>query len=389
MKKYLILLFSAVLAVHSFGQNMNVQSAANSLKDKDYAAAKNYIDKAAENEQTSNNYKMWYYRAKIYMAIFQDTAASVRSLDEDAASKAAVSFANCIKTDKSGWFIEECKQNAWITGLGLYNAGVNAYAAKDWARAEKCFKGIYDVFPLDAEKNLKRENITPESVNKNLYLVGMKSGNKTMAKEYLQKLMESNYNDPFIYIDMARIYFEDKDTAKGLSYLEKGREKFEENTDLVTEEVIIYEAMGKSAELVTKLTQAIEITPDNALLYVSRAFTFEKLKNQEKAKEDYLKALDIDDRNFIAAFNLGALIYNQGAALLLEANKIPDSKIKEYEAAKKKADDKLKESVPFLEKAYALDPKDKPTLQTLKLLYSRTGEQDKYNRIKTELDNLK
>ena len=68
------------------------------------------------------------------------------------------------------------------------------------------------------------------------------------------------------------------------------------------------------------------------------------------------------------------------------ANNIKD--IGAFEAAKAKANAKFTQSEPYLEKAFELNGTDKATLNSLKLLYARTGETEKYNRIKAILDKM-
>jgi Flp pilus assembly protein TadD len=69
-----------------------------------------------------------------------------------------------------------------------------------------------------------------------------------------------------------------------------------------------------------------------------------------------------------------------------KANSIPASKVAEYDAAKKKFEAKFKEALPFLEKAYQLNPKDSGTLQSLKQLYTRLGDFKKAEEMKKALE---
>src|SRR3954462_2662696 len=99
MKKILFL-FLLILAISGNGicQNFNVQAAANWMKDKNTAKAKQCIDLAAANEATANDPKMWYYRGNVYLALYRDTT-DLGKAEPDAPEKAAISYMNCIKTD--------------------------------------------------------------------------------------------------------------------------------------------------------------------------------------------------------------------------------------------------------------------------------------------------
>ena len=380
-----MLLPATLLCLAGFSQNMNVQSAAVSLKEGDLKMAKDFIDKAAENEQTANNYKMWYYRAKVYYAI--DTSRTQHSLDADAAEKASIAYLNCLKTDTKGWYTDECKGTVWVTGLSLYNNGVDAYNRGEYERAIRYYNQIFEVFPMDAEKNLKRNNVTVDIPNKNLYFAYNKMGNRAEAKKYLTKLMEVGFNDPKIYLYMERLCLDEKDTAAALVNLAKGRDKFAENTDLINEELNIYILQGKTDILLKKLSDAIEVNPEDQLMFYNRGVINEKNKNFTAAEADYKKAIELKDDYFDANYNLGAMIYNQGADMNNAANDIKDNK--KYNDAKTKADERLKQSLPYLEKASDINPKDKNTLISLKQLYARTGDQVKYQKAKDDLEKLK
>jgi tetratricopeptide (TPR) repeat protein len=71
----------------------------------------------------------------------------------------------------------------------------------------------------------------------------------------------------------------------------------------------------------------------------------------------------------------------------IKANDIKDNK--KYEAAKKQADEKFKVALPYLEKAFELNRKDSGVLLSLKVLYSRAGNQEKVNMINKAIEEAK
>lgn len=384
MKKTFFLLL-ILFALKGFSQSNNVQTAADFFKKKEIIDAKTYIDLAAANASTANHPKMWYFRGCIYFTIQSDTVLS-RS-DADAIEKAAVSFMNCLKTDTKENYTEECKDLVWRCGVGLFDKAIDAYNKNDYERAIRFYNLVFDIFPLDANNNLKRNNITPEILNKNLYFAAYKTKDYEKAKGYLQKLIDAKYNEPLIYIYMVHIYLEQKDTTKALSYIEQGRKLFEDNTVLLSEEINIYKNQGRVDVLINKFTEAIKVSPDNELLYYNRGVLHEDRKELDAAIADYKKAIELKTDYFNAFSALGMILFNQGAEMANAANNIKSDK--EYQKAKAAADAKLKESGPYLEKAMEINPKDKETLKSLKQLYVRTNEMDKYNKVKTALENLK
>lgn len=393
MRMSLLSVLLILFTLKIFAQSNNVQSAANSLKyselekDKKYTylqEAKDFIDRAAANEQTANNYKMWYYRGKIYLTIFSDTA--VKKIDKDAAENAAISFVNCLKTDTKEWFKEECDNLVGISGIASYNDAIEAYHNQDYDKAIRLYKLILDIIPLDKQNNLKTSNITQGVLYRNLYFASSQAKDRANAKIYLQKLIDMSYNDPLIYAYMERIYLEEKDTTKALSYIELGRSIFEDNMDLINEELNIYIAQGNTDVLIKKLTDAINLDPEREILYFNRGVLYEKKKELNKAIEDYKKALELNPDYFEVNYNLGALYFNEGAEMYNKANDIKSDT--EYEKAKQAADERLKQALPYLEKAKRLNTKDKNTLISLKQIYARLNENEKLSKIDALLKEL-
>jgi len=81
------------------------------------------------------------------------------------------------------------------------------------------------------------------------------------------------------------------------------------------------------------------------------------------------------------------LYFNQAADIYNQANNESDNK--KYQALKAKGDEKMKLAVPYLEKAHELNPKDLPTMESLKNGYYRLQMNDKYDAMKKKIDEAK
>lgn len=389
MRKFIILPLLLISAA-ALSQKASVQSAADLLKLKQYVKAKQFIDEAAVFESTANDPKMWYYRGKVYQAINDDKELS--KTNPEAAYIATQSFVNCINTDKKENYKDSTDIFTWIAGYSLYNRAVEQYQAGNTELAMKFYKVVQDVFPFDKDNNMKRNNITPDIVTKNLYLCSARLNDFTSAKMYLQKLIDVKFNDPSIYLGMCRILLQEKDTAKALSYVEMGRAAFEEHTGLIGQEITIYVAQGKTKELIDKVSLAIGLDAENERLYNMRGNLYERVNELDKAIPDYKKALELKEEYMEVNYNLGNLLFGQAADMSTAANMLKDNN--EFAKAKEKIDQKLKDSQPYLERARELNQKktddDKTIYQTtlnlLKQLYARTNQMDKYNEVKTEME---
>ena len=398
MKKLLLICLVGIsLSVNA--QQSNVQSAARSLsfdpmKYADLVNAKKSIDLAAESESTSNDPKMWYYRGKVYNMINSNTEAQKNNLDPEAIEKAVQSFINCIKTDTKKNYYDEVKSLVWQSAITLFNKGVNAYSSNNPEGAMKMYEIIFGVFPLDPDNNLKRNNITPDILNKNMYFAANKTGDKAKARSYLQKLIDNKFNDPKIYLWMSRSYLEQSDTVNAISNIEKGRTIFDDNSSLMNEEIRLYLLTGKTEVLIEKLAASIESAPDNENLYLTRASLYEGKKDYDKAAADYKKTLELNPDQLFANYNLGIMYFNQGAEMANKANAITD--MAKFDKAKVEFEGKFKSAQPYLERAKEVNPRKseddqltyKTTLQTLKVLYARLNMLEKSSVIKGELEKL-
>ena len=138
-----------------------------------------------------------------------------------------------------------------------------------------------------------KNNITKEKILFNRYKTYVKAANKEKIAESANKLIEIKYKDPSIYTDMIKISLIDKDTAKAISYIEKGKLMFEDNLDIINQEINIYLAQKKLDQLKEKLNTAIEVAPDNEVLYTVLATIYQKNNELDKAEASYLKAIEV------------------------------------------------------------------------------------------------
>jgi len=373
-----IIIFTSTIG-WAFAQKNNVQSAANSFKYEEYGEAKKYIDLAAKHPKTANSAKMWYYRGRIYLSIHE---SGDTKLDADAIAKSVASLMTCLDVDKSKMHEDSSRLYLMNGAIKCFIEGVNKYKAKDYAKSSELYGLVLKALDYDKNKNLARNNVSEKTIYLNLYYAASGAEDKVKSKEYLGKLIELNYNDPNIYRSMCQLLLEEKDTVGGLSYIEKGRERFYDDRDLIIEQVNLSIKMGKSDELLKRMSDDIEYDAGNSTLYLVRGILYEKKGDLEAAKKDYLEALELNPDYFIAAYNLGAMCYDAGAEILTAARDIVDNA--KYAKEKEKAMALFKEGIPHLEAALEIDPTDDAAAQRLVRMYARTGDTDKYNALKAK-----
>ncbi len=373
-----VLIASATVVM---AQSNQVQNASNYLRNKEFDKAKASADAASVHEASANNPKLWKYRGQIYQEIYFSKEPTVKALDVEAEEKALESYITCLKLDKDGAYKEDVK-GLIVQAVAATSNKANAYVqAKEYDKALKCYDLIEAALPYDFDQGMKRANITKEKLLYYKFDMYKYAANKEKTKEYADKLIGIKYKDVKIYTDMIKLSLIDRDTTKALDYIAKGKIMFEDNMDLINQEINIYLARNKTNELKDKLTAALEVTPDNEVMHAILANLYQKTKETEKAEAEYLKALEIKPDYEIANYNLGVMYFNSGNEWNDKLGALPPketAKAKEYEA---KANEYFKKAVVNFEKSYEVSP-DKATKQQLRKLFLRLGETEKADKYK-------
>jgi tetratricopeptide (TPR) repeat protein len=390
LKKIIFTTLLLVITNLIFAQKHNIVNASIALRNENYTEAKTYIDEAYETESTANEPKMWNYRAPIYLLF----ALKEPTLDTEAAFKATEAHIKCLQKDKKGrvvvrkWTSEEDILAGLIQcGYKLFNVAIDKYNAEDYNGSLKYYNAIFDIIPLDAEDQLKRGNITRETILYNSFFSSNKMKDNSTSKDLLQQLIDINFNEPAIYIHMSNIHIEEKNTDKALEYLALGRDMFEDDQGLINTEINLYIQLGRTSELIGKLGEAIALDEENDLLYFNRGTIYDQEGDLANAEKDYLKALDLNPSAFGANYNLGALYFNAGVETNNKANGTSNNTV--YKKLKKQGEASFAKSLPYLETAHELNAEDKNTLLSLKQLYYLNGNYAKSEKMKKLIAALK
>jgi len=382
MNKITLLLFCTFITICSVAQKHNVTSAAITFKQykgdntEKLEEAKKFIDLAYNTESTSNDPKMWNYRAPIYLKIAQKEA----HLDKDAVLKATEAYLKCLQTDHKGRVIVKkwTTKEDLLSGLvqcayKLFNQAIEEYNVGQYKRAIKLYVAIFDIIPHDEEDQLKRGNITKETILYNSFFASNKMKDNQKSKELLQKLIDINFNEPAIYIHMSNIYVAEDNMDKALEYLSLGREMFEEDQSLIDAEIRLYTKLGRTSELIDKLTLAIESNPENEIYYIIRGTCYQNLKLIEKAITDYILALEINPAESIALNNISASYLEKTEPLIKDLNNTDYNKKTKISKLEDEIERLYKKALPHLIKYTELEPTDMAALNTLATIYYKLG----------------
>lgn len=410
--KNIILTAFCAISLTAMAQKSNVESAAIYLRNGEVEDAKKAIDLAIVNPETKADPKAWFYYVSILDTIYRNPVYA-NIMDADLADKFYNGCMRCIETDVKKRYEYYCKDQAILNSAFMsFNKGISAYQDKDFKSAIKYFEVVLSIIPYDKNDDLKKNNLSEKNIYLYMALSSMQSSDNAKSKIYLKKLMDLNYDDPVIYMQMGNIYLEEKDTATALQVIEQGRSKYPSEKDLINQELNIYMNMGKQDVLVDKLNAAIEINPDDPMLLFVRGSVYDNYSNDvnkkrkslkeqatnakkkaqvekvpakktallknaadlqkeyedqgsrvneyaAKAEADYKKVVELNPDYIDAYFNLGALTNNKTTEIVEKMNAIPNSVQgaaydKIYNPLKKQKDDILNVALNYFNQALAL-----------------------------------
>jgi tetratricopeptide (TPR) repeat protein len=410
--KTLILSSMCLLGLGVMAQKSNVESAAIYLRNGEIEDAKKTIDLAIVHPETKADPKAWFYYVSILDTIYRNPAYE-NLMDANLADNFYNGCIKCIETDVKKRYEYYCKDQAILNSAFMcFNKGISAYEQKDYKSAIRFYEIVLSIIPYDKNEDLKKNKLSEKNLYLYMALSAMQSSDNVKSKIYLKKLMDLNYDDPVIYMQMANIYLEEKDTTSAIQFIEQGRAKFPSQKDLINQELNIYMSMGKQDVLLEKLNAAIEINSDDATLLFVRGSVYdnyandlnkkrrilkEQINNAKKkaqtekvpakklsfvnnaaslqkeydglglraneyaikAEEDYKKVVEFNPEYIDAFYNLGALTNNKTTVIVEKMNAIPSSLQgaaydKIYNPLKKQKDEILTVALNYFNQALAL-----------------------------------
>jgi tetratricopeptide (TPR) repeat protein len=392
--------------------------------------AKEAIDAAAANEETKNNPKLHIYRTQIYYELFksnlkaEEEKAGATIGDKKARMEAA--YSNVSTTEfkeamKSFEFVktnvkdQSAFQELLTTGLSmiddLNNLAVGSYKAKKYDEASDYFESS---FSLSSMVNQGRKDTVSLF---NASLSAQKAKNYAKVVKINQRMVDEKMANAGTYQYLYNAKLNTQDTTGAFTTLQEGRKLYPNDMTLLNLETDYFLQRGKQQESVNNLLLALEKDPNNAVLHLIVANTFDNMANPKtkgpdgkdtdmekpenfaelfgKAEEHYKKTVELKpgnpDYSFNALYNLGALYYNYGTYMYnKEMNNATITKLaSKQKEIMAKCTEQYKKAIPYFEQALEFKPDDNSTLQSLRRLYLLVGNEAKAAEITTRLNKGK
>jgi tetratricopeptide (TPR) repeat protein len=367
MKKLLFIALT-IASIGAFAQTNRVNDAAIYLRNGEVEEAKKAAEEAVAHPDTKSDPKAWFYYVSVLDTVLRNKGTYGKLIDDNTSTAFFNACIQCIKTDVKKRYDFYCQEQALIT----------AYDAKEYDKAIKYYQMVIDAIPYDKNEELKRNNLSEKNIYLYMTYSAIQAKDNAKSKVFLQKLMDLNYDDHLIYLQMVNIHLEERDTTAALKVLDNARTKYPSEKDLINQELNIYLAMGKQDILVEKINAALESNPDDVTLtfvrgnvfdnfssentkrfkaqrdsvsiwkrrasaekapakktiYTTNAMTAQKkadelyAKSKEfaaKAEADYKKVVELNPDYIDAWYNLGALTNNKSTEIVEKINNIPNN----------------------------------------------------------------
>ncbi len=387
MKKLSYILTLLILTVaYSQAQVINLTLAEKLHSEGKLELAKSAINEAALNSQTLNNPRTWYVRLFIYKDLFKEAKGFKERIAEAENNRkiAIESGRKCIDLDTKKEYNKECYQIINFLRSSILSDGYTSFKAKDDKNAIR----LLEEFMLITNSFTN----TQEDAQAN-FIAGVacyRSNELLKASNFLSKAVMLNYPDGALYVYLAKVLWLQNKQMEAVLTLEKGFERYPKMKEIVSNLYEFNKELKRYENNRQVLTKATVNNPADIDYWILLAITYEDLaelksdldKNNvlDSAKIAYKKALELNPNDDVASSNLGILLYNQGVNIINTVS--IDTDIVGIGEIQGKALVMFKESLPYMLKAFELNPKRKETLKGLENIYHIIGEFDKSNQFK-------
>ena len=235
---------------------------------------------------------------------------------------------------------------------------------------EKVSQTEYDLLKSSKDYSNPRigqtESRFPEIV-KNIALIYVQQGKNDLAEAAIKEAREIQPDDVSLLLNEADLYI-----------------RISNNSDN-EEDRLLYRNKFK-----TLMEKAIELDPDNGILYYNLGVIYAEQGELALAKEKYSQAIKLIPDYVDAYLNLVSVILEDEVSIVDEMNSLGTSKKDNlrYDELKVKREDLYRECVPLLEELLNVSPTNIDALNTLKNIYGVLGNNEAFMKIKAKIEEL-
>ena len=280
---------------------------------------------------------------------------------------------------KKEWIQENTAGLSSLQGLMLERAG-KQYETNDFCGAGASFAVARDIS--------NKFGIVDSISIYNTAFCAERCGNSEAALAGYLESAKIGYNVPAVYGSIVEMYNKLGKKDEAVKTLAEARAKYPKAAGLLIQEVNIYLADSNYTKALDVLKALTVEEPKNEVVWLVLGTINEKLGNSADEEAAYLKALQLKPDYYDARYNLGASYYNRGNAKAVECGNISYKETQKTAECEKACKELYLKAVEQLEHAYALNPKNKEVMNSLKVAYISSGNAEGQKRMEEALKGL-
>ena len=307
----------------------------------DLITAKEEIDKAKINPKSAELPKMYLVRSDVYARIAGAKNNELLKGLTDAAGLEAMISIRKFHESSMPKKAEEKENGIALTGNAFaagYNEAIAYFATKNYDSLCIYYGemiSIFDYLDTAMSRNLANNKITKESLTETYAQVATMHSNKATKIAILQGLIDKGNTVPAIVEGLSRAYLSVGDTTKAENCIRTALAASNNNDAMFQVLVNFFVSIKQEQRLFADVDRQIGIEP-NTRLYYTRAYLYESQSKFTEAIADYRKAVELDEFNYDANFNLGLALmkyetknlYNKRSAAVGAKKKLVDEEFK-------------------------------------------------------------
>ncbi len=415
MKTRFLIVGLALATTVSFGQKKELRKAEKAIKSSQFNEAIKYLDEAeSQLGSVDNSMKAQFYATRgeailgtaktdhkklLAAAEAYQTAISLdpkiqRNLEVQLHNLRSALIDGAMR-DQNAKNYKQAGEKLYASYLttkdesDLYFAAGNAVNGQDYDTALEYYQMLLDSGYTGVEEQFVATDKASGEVrsfgDKNLRDLAIKSGG--YIKPDIQKT-ESRKGE--ILRNMTLIYIEQGNNEKANALMKSARAESPNDIDLMRADAYMSYKMGDLDRYQEILNQIVASDPDNPEIYFNLGVGAGETGDKDKAIGYYEKALELNPNYEAALINLSVLKLSAEDALVEEMNSLGNSAAdnKRYDELRKLRREIQSETLPYLQTAYKINPKNPEVVRTLMNIYGQLGNDAKFAEMKAKFEEL-
>lgn len=381
MKKITLLLLALIISAGAMAQKGKITAAETFIRDGAFDKAKEAIETAIAHPKSMGLAKTYYVKGKLCQAAFDSGDPKFVELYPDILMEAYNNFEKAIQLDPKIKNII-IRDNAYaLLGNSFLNDAINKFNDRNFKGAMESFERNVTISASDLYVGMVDTLV--------IFNAGLAAYNGEMYPEaiaHFRTCTESGTEDTKPYIFMSDCYMKMNDTVRAEAVLMEGYKAYPDTLDIILQATQFYLDSDNSPKAFEFVHKAMEMDPDNHILYLVEGSLYMKLEDYEKAIESLKISLEKNPTQFESNYNIGLCYVSITNNMLNEANMIDDNR--EYEIARDKAFEEMRKAIPYLLEAEKVNPTSVPTLEFLREIYLKLKMMPEFEEYKAKVENM-